>query len=604
MEETDNYNEADSVLSKGIAIANKSNYYALTLQLKYASVKVISGSNNKSGLRLLDSCLSDAQIVEGNTSAAVTLYGLHFLKVSVLFASGAAHDYTQAIEVLNKLENEREQQRQIACMAYVIHALKLIQKRQTTEAKELLDTVQEIEGKVKMDITNAQTYALESNTQPVVIFPIVIQVTMVRIICQVIISLESCTFDRLDRSINELMQLVESPALREEGVWTPEGMFYLPLASSKNGNAGPESTFLAVNWISHTEATILSLIICGIAKLWIASETRAAKKYLLQALQVVKAEASWTLVSPPNGPPAKHRPDPPLFSLALANERQDQLRLLKCYTLFYLCIESFLLSQWSDSAYLQELLQTAQSLPPHLNGKFLPQTFYLSGVFFQASGNAHNAIQFYLKLRAHLNREAELYLLATINLILVLEAPDQIKYNTFQSIPLTTERQRDRRGANTPAQLFRYDIESVCVNHVNPMIRWAWKLVDLTYNTVGQTSNDSKGTQAPQSGNELAIQNKLSTLVNYAMKLNCFQLGSIVAYLSTPRADPKERQIALASRGVNDAYKSRDALWMWMNGLALEDLFKQTGKTDMAQRQHQNNEISKKSVETRLNRVD
>lgn len=608
MDETENYAEADRVLSKGIAVANKSNYYMLNLQLKYASIQAIAGSNSKSALRVLESCISDAQFMGPNVMT--TLYALHFLKISILLASPTSHDYTQAMEELDNLESQREGQKQVACMAYVIHALKLIQDRQTSDAKPLLAIAEDIENEVKMQISQAQNNAMAMNMQPPVIYPIVVQVSMLRIVCQMILSLESSANESLERSITELTELMDSPALKVEGVWAKDGKFYLPLASMEHGNSGPASSMLAVHWITLAEGKILAMMMCGIARLRSTGEKRTARKYLLQALQNIKAELSWT--SPvqngqeqPNEPPA-----PPIISLTAAKERKNQLRLLQCYALFYLSIEGFLLSQWSDSTYLQELLQTAQLLPPYLNEKFLPQTFYLSGVFFQASGNAHNAIQFYLKIRANVTPGAELYILATINLILVLEAPQQVRYNTFERIPLEQERQHDRGGSTTPAALFRKELQQYCANHASPMIQWAWELIDYAYNTLSPPNgneskkNSNSNNMDTNGGNELAIQNKLSLLVNYAMRLNSLQLGSIVAFLGAPRADPRERQLALASRGINDAYKSRDSLWMWMNGMVLEDLFKQSGNAEMAQRQHQNNQVSRESVEGRLNRVD
>lgn len=617
MDETENYEEADKVLSKGIAVANKSNYYMLNLQLKYASIQAISGSNTKSALRLLQTSISDAQFMGPNVMP--TLYALYFLKISILLASSTSHDYTQAIEELDNLENQRGGQKQVACMAYIIHALKLIQNGTTQEAKPLLNTVEEIETEITRQIAEIELNAITHNLQPPIVYRIPVQVTMLRIICQILIAIEGSDTESLERATTELLALMESPSLKEEGIWSKDGKYFLPLASYDDGNSGPGSNMLVVNWITYSEGRILSLIALGIARLRVIDEQRVARQHLLDALNIIKAELAWKSADPTNGsqppgqpPQSQEPPIPPVISLAAAKRHKDQLRLFQCYTLFYLSIESFLLCQWSDPTYLQELLQTAQLLPPHMNEKFLPQTFYLSGVFFQASGNAHNAIQFYLKIRSHVESGAELFIIATINLILVLEAPQQVRYNTFQMIPLENERAKDTSGAATPSALFRKEIEPWCVSHVSPMIQWAWQLVDFTYNTLqshnangGESGDTINGSgRNMNGGNELAIQNKLSLLLKYAMKLNSFQLGSIVAFIGAPRAEPKDRQVALAFRGVNDAYKSRDSLWSWMNGMVLEDLFRKNGNIGMAEKQQQKNEASKRAVESRLNRVD
>lgn len=629
MDETENYEEADRVLSKGIAVANKSNYYMLSFQLKYASIQAISGSNSKSALRLLQTSISEVQMMGPHVLA--TAYALRFLKISILLGSSTSHDYTQAIQELVDLESQRESQKQVACLACTIHALKLIQSGATQEARPLLAMAEEIENEVSRHIVEIQNAALAQQMQPPVIYPIVVQISMLRIVCQILLELEACQYESLERSITELGTLMGSPSLKVEGVWSKDGQFYLPLASLVNGNSGPESSMLQVHWITHAEGQILSFMISGIAKLRVAGENRVARQFLRDALRHIKAELAWKSTTDPNsngGPPSspvQEPPAPPIMSLTAAKQHKDQLRLLQCYTLFYLTIENFLLSYWSDPGYLQELLQTAQLLPPHMNEKFFPQTFYLSGVFFQASGNAHNAIQFYLKIRTHVLPGAELFILATINLILVLEAPEHVRYNTFQMIPLENERAKDHGGALTPSAVFRREIEPWCLSHASPLIRWAWELIDYAYNTLpnassgrsGQSEEDQDSIKSSQShtqsngsngtrdgGNELAIQNKLSLLLKYAMNLSSFQLGSIVAFLGVPRAEPKDRKIALAHKGLSDAYKSRDSLWSWMNGVALEVLFRQNGNIPLADKQLENNARLKKAVESRLNRVD
>lgn len=251
-----------------------------------------------------------------------------------------------------------------------------------------------------------------------------------------------------------------------------------------------------------------------------------------------------------------------------------------------------MLSQWTDSGNLQELLQTAQLLPPELNEQFLPLTFYLSGVFFQASGNVHNAIQFFLKIRSHVRSERnELYLLATINLVSLLEAPEQRSYNTFKMVPI--EDHNNSTGTTTPSGYFRAQLKRLLIeaDYPNPMLKWAYELLDYAYEVLPR-------------GEEVPIQNKLSALLKYAMTLNCFQLGSIVAYLGAPRAEPVERRLALAQKGLNDAFRTHDAVWSWMNGLFLEEQLRVRGDAQTAQLQAQHNRQFKTLVESRLNRVD
>lgn len=589
IEETENATEADSVLAKGLAVAVKSNHHALTLRLKYATVLAMARSSQRGALRLLDSTLEEAAMV--GVSAIDTIYSLQFLRISILLASAGdgtnnnVGDYTRGIQELVNLENQREVQKQVAALAYVMHALKLIQAGKTTEASALLISVTEIEQQVSMDMTY--------NTSQSVIFPIAIQIAFLRVISQIIIALQTAQFGFVDSGLLVELNNLTSSDMFNDGSWSNTGLFLLPLASLPNGNSGPASSTLSINWLSLVEARILASLVTGIAKLRSAPEddARVARQHLQHALEMVRSELQWKSATPEQQQRGEY-PETPLLSLAAAKAHKDQLRLLQCYTLFYLAIESFMLSQWTDSGNLQELLQTAQLLPPELNEQFLPLTFYLSGVFFQASGNVHNAIQFFLKIRSHVRSERnELYLLATINLVSLLEAPEQRSYNTFKMVPI--EDHNNSTGTTTPSGYFRAQLKRLLIeaDYPNPMLKWAYELLDYAYEVLPR-------------GEEVPIQNKLSALLKYAMTLNCFQLGSIVAYLGAPRAEPVERRLALAQKGLNDAFRTHDAVWSWMNGLFLEEQLRVRGDAQTAQLQAQHNRQFKTLVESRLNRVD
>lgn len=589
IEETENATEADSVLAKGLAVAVKSNHHALTLRLKYATVLAMARSSQRGALRLLDSTLEEAAMV--GVSAIDTIYSLQFLRISILLASAGdgtnnnVGDYTRGIQELVNLENQREVQKQVAALAYVMHALKLIQAGKTTEASALLISVTEIEQQVSMDMTY--------NTSQSVIFPIAIQIAFLRVISQIIIALQTAQFGFVDSGLLVELNNLTSSDMFNDGSWSNTGLFLLPLASLPNGNSGPASSTLSINWLSLVEARILASLVTGIAKLRSAPEddARVARQHLQHALEMVRSKLQWKSATPEQQQRGEY-PETPLLSLAAAKAHKDQLRLLQCYTLFYLAIESFMLSQWTDSGNLQELLQTAQLLPPELNEQFLPLTFYLSGVFFQASGNVHNAIQFFLKIRSHVRSERnELYLLATINLVSLLEAPEQRSYNTFKMVPI--EDHNNSTGTTTPSGYFRAQLKRLLIeaDYPNPMLKWAYELLDYAYEVLPR-------------GEEVPIQNKLSALLKYAMTLNCFQLGSIVAYLGAPRAEPVERRLALAQKGLNDAFRTHDAVWSWMNGLFLEEQLRVRGDAQTAQLQAQHNRQFKTLVESRLNRVD
>lgn len=505
---------------------------------------------------------------------------------------------------------------------------------------------------------------------------------------------------------------------------------------------------VTISWLSVSEARILSYMLSGLVNLRIREKSKLARRYLKEALKAIKLEISGEVITLTEGNDMgegasssnkinnnndiannsgfKEKgtiPPPPPMTLTKANHHYIRLLLMQCFTLFILCLEQFSRSKWKDAEYLQELLRTAQLLPSTgsfseggyndyigVSEKFVPLTFYLSGVYFQASGNVYNAIQFFLKIRQHFTISApssELYILATINLVLILEGSQGQEYNNEKTIrdmevgiskgdgnfsypdnpnnfgyqnSNNNNNNNNKRGNKDnkknhknnnnnkgdfgmhqkkkgayhsyyyeegmkgllPAEYYRKELlRPVCKSHPSPMIQWAIQLLDIAYdsdlsvlkqkqshsggnnegnndkfinNPNNSNNNNANSNNNNKNNNEngksyLDLKTKLSLLLKYAVILNTPQTGAISSYFCAMGVNSDSKRQALLQRGLSDAYVTHNAIWGWMIGIMMERIYESGISSDnipidALERQKENNEKMKRSVENQLNSVD
>ncbi|VVT49675.1 uncharacterized protein SAPINGB_P002387 [Magnusiomyces paraingens] len=593
-EESVNWQEATKLVSRGTTLAKSYNYYTLAMQLKYASVKAMAfspGTSTKTTLTMLDAYVAESQALAEQSEDATAYFSFMFLKISVLFNANTLQEANEGIRQLGFLQEFKGKQDNVAHLAFTMHALKLFQLG-SNNADEILNFL-------------AQAKALETKQIP-------LQMVYMRVIYEILILVELCDYKALDRAQDELFDVLQRQQEEQGNNPWVEDTIDIPLepfivAGGKPGTLQMETSTLqsktvVVSWISPSEANILAYLLAGLINLRIRGKAKLAAHLLQQGLAKIKAE----LESPPEL----------AMSLRTARAHHDRLRIMQCYTLLLLTLERFLASQWTDDAYLKELLHTTRQLPANFADMFTPLTYYLSGAYFQASGNMHNAIQFYLKIREHpcVAPTSGLYIIATINLVLVLEGSQAQKYNNFEVISKMEEQRRDEddggstgaeagrrnsmikeqtlKGAKsneTPSAYYRRELlRPVCATHASPMVQWALQLLDAVYDS------------GPRDHNKLAV------LVQFAVRLDNLQVGAVVAGVAghgggDMTVQDRER---LARRGVADAEQEQSALWGWMNGVLLENLEREAGNMEAVQSRHKRNKQLKKTVEAQLNRVD
>lgn len=650
-----------------------------------------SGSNNqghsiKTTLKMLDTAIKEALVVAEEFQNACPYFMFMFQKITVLFnsasnyysgLSGGMNYINDALDQLVILENFRGQQNHVAHLAFVVHALKTFQLGVAQdEVIGLLESAKEIE-KIHGYTPSGSEHAHYDGKMPVPSPPqkISYQQTFMRIVTEILVYLERCEVGKLQTVQQELFQLIDSKELcgtasdplsnsgvphsaqffggnsTADGAW-PLDSIEIPIApyqvtsSVNNGsraakNGSFNSTTVSISWLSLSEARILSYMLAGVIQLKLAGKQKNARQFLREALRAIKSElAGIQIIVNTDDKNTDTQLTPPSMTLSAAKRHHSRFLILKCYTLFLLALERFLLSKWTDDQYLSELLRTVQSLPHGLIAdSFLPLTYYLSGVYFQASGNLHNAIQFFVKIRQHrsVGQDSEMYILATINLVTILEGPDGKKYNSFQTIARmetgSGSHGSPKRGSSkgsiggldvqhskkegtesgqknsySPSQYYRKELlKPICMNHPSPMIQWAVHLLEAMYdNKASVEEEEDLYPVDPTNGNSEGRNPKswLAVLLSYAMSLNTPQVGTIVACITSPGIDDLNKRKSLLQRGLSDAVSSHNALWGWMNGLLMEILFRQMGDMGKANEQAQKNQDCKAVAEGVLNRVD
>lgn len=657
-EESTNWEAADQIVTKGIALAKTHNYWELAMHLKYAAIRALANttmpglcesfdaSAAKSLLNAIDSAITESKIVAEESQNACPYFRFVFEKITVLFSAGVAHGtmgyVNDAFAQLEELQQFKGQQNHVAHLAYVMHALRLLQLG--LYPKKVMELVGEAKKIERVHGYSFVKHIPEDNDVielPMPPYKLSYQQIFMRITVEILMGLEKGELSKFIETQDELFGLIDSPELTESQnagpnrAW-PLDSIEIPVAKHESttllrlARVGDPETSIFVSWLSLSQARILSYMFAAIVALKKPGKQNNAVKFFKEALTAIDSELSGVLVRVETDSSNSNLIPPPSMSFGSAKKRHSQFLLLKCYTLFFLCLDRFIVNEWNNDEYLSELLSTAKDLPRGpMSDYFLPLTYYLSGVFFQASGNLFNAIQFFIRIRQHpaIATHSEMYILATVNLVLVLEGNYGRVYNDFATIAniesgLDTQHRDTKRGGyfanfkrptmaasndyGTPSAYYRKQLgEPICLEHANPMIRWAIQLLDVLYNKHGVDFDDvCEEKEAGGASVERKELKVLSKLLRYSISLNTPQISAIMPCIVSDRISDLNQRGTLLGRGLQEARTSNSALWAWCNGVLMDMWLRQTGQVDEASRQQQENAGFKKAVELLLNRVD
>ncbi|KAK9237743.1 cohesin loading factor [Lipomyces kononenkoae] len=376
--ETKEFDAAEEVLNKAIALASRNNLYDLKFSMLYLSIRMLATKNSKAAQRLLKSCLREADTI----GIASWSYTFQFLSASLHFS---ANDYTSVITTIKPLYSCSSNE--IRYLAFLTSALVALRQSNPSQAGDYLCKAAQCETDYSRQY--------------------IPQLVVMRVVLETLATLLLGDVMQSEAKLKAVHECLDAQVQDQSGRWTAwsdDGSFFLFLPPASEGN---EYLPLKFKWWSQSEVYTTSYLISGIVSVHSSWDKKKSSRYFSEGLRVIDTELK-----------GNDSPDAPLMTIKQAAERLDFYSTTKCYILFYTCLERFVRGDWSPEGLLA-LVEAAKSVPSKTVTSLYPLILYITGLFFQATGKLRSALEAYELLRKILPQNSELSMMASLSMILI-----------------------------------------------------------------------------------------------------------------------------------------------------------------------------------------
>ncbi|KAL9041029.1 MAG: hypothetical protein Q9180_001545 [Flavoplaca navasiana] len=417
-DETKNMREAEQTLSEGIKLCDRYRLLDLKYNMEYLLALVLFEGSPRASLKFLDGVIKTAEAYKHNA----WVYGLRFLKVSLLLKLSSHQDVLSALTHIRSISGFAEQSGDKAILALASTVEALIHLRGSTSAESIEQAQRAL----------AMARSLQLDARVASIPQVVVLTNIVDLAC----SLQQCDSSQ---AVNK-MQAMHASLESQSDLWHPEGTLLVPVHSQDSSrNPG-----------GHGLVRRSSQGLLAITFHWTPWEDIYALGFLLSSIATAHKNTSDGLKSEQMLKEGIRRLDgnnenvpvlKPISSITSRHMwRQNLKRYLQTHLVFALCTRT----AWKAAQEgLQELQDTAPSSPQDLELLDL-LIQYLDGVIKQGIGHLDDALSIFQRphfsvtsvtatmSQAHL----ELAILSTFNSILIIRNPSHPSHHLLP--PLLT----------------------------------------------------------------------------------------------------------------------------------------------------------------------
>ncbi|TAQ85061.1 hypothetical protein B7494_g6616 [Chlorociboria aeruginascens] len=373
-EETDNFMEAETALSKGITLCERNHYFDLKYAMQYLLARLMFRNNPKASSKALDSYISDATAYRHHA----WVYMFRFLRASQALESGNLADHHAAIHNLQSIASLSKQMedRAIHSIASLMEVMAHL-RSSGPEASEQIQTA----------LAAAWTYQLDTDSR----MPQLLGLTH---ILDVVCSLRQGDPKRMIAKLRRMQKIMDD-ALKGSAWSRVDDILEIPVNSTPNnanlvtrdtravlgiGEDGRDT--LMMSFVNKKDAYAITYLLSGTVMLHKFSSDAKALKYLEQGLALLRDN-----ITPIAGTPGL-LPD-------LIAKMQWRGQLL-CYFSIYLAFCSAAITDWDAvRKRIAELKDTAIKQEVSLSGPLGLLAKYLTGVYHQGIGDLDAALQIY-----------------------------------------------------------------------------------------------------------------------------------------------------------------------------------------------------------------
>ena len=278
VEETENNQEAEEVLSKGLALCERSRLPDLKYAMHHLSVRVLFKSSPKAALKAVDKIIPEVESLR----LVHWIYAFRFLRVSLGLQLGSHSDTTAILKHLTAVNTMAEEQRHIAVqiIAGVLEAIVHLRSG-LTDAVDLTQRA----------MATARTHQLGPEMQ---------QIPQARALLDCLDLTCNLVHFHPDRAKAKLeaMQEKMDNSTRDPG-WNKDGRFAVELVPSANEDLEQDTcgimrrskhgqAMLVFRWLTRNQLYALGYLLSGLATLYQGSGDGKTEHYLSEGLKLTK----------------------------------------------------------------------------------------------------------------------------------------------------------------------------------------------------------------------------------------------------------------------------------------------------------------------------
>lgn len=409
-EETENRDEAQELLTKGIPLCDRANLLNCKYAMQHLSVRITAKDNPKAAMRYIDRLSKEVEAL----ILPYWVYSFRLLRVSFSLESGSLSETAIAVKNLTAVSEVAGECRHIGIQVVAAALETLFHVRSGTP--ESLEHAQR-------SLAAARTHQLSPETKQIPQLQAFVETLDLVIALQRFDNNESLT------KLGRMQQYMED--MSKHGTWNKDGSFSIPIdlpaadtiEADTNGTVGRTlngHTSLPFQWYAVNDVYSIGFIMSALANFLKNSSDGKAEKYLQQGLKICQ-----------NPSPAVQQG---VQALSAASEwRHEMRRAMRCVLVSCYCSRG----AWDLAAQTIADMEddSKRSFPRRdttSNNTYWLVLKYLRGVVSQGQGELEQAMEHYSDTDLELSNNAKMPLavkdvqtLAALNKVLILRSlPD------------------------------------------------------------------------------------------------------------------------------------------------------------------------------------
>ncbi|KAF9881168.1 hypothetical protein CkaCkLH20_01318 [Colletotrichum karsti] len=531
-EETENLQEAETALSKGITICEKHRYTDLKYCMQYLLLRVLFQRNQKAAFIAIEKNISDCLTFKHTH----WVYAFRLLKATFHVHAGSPPDAAvlENFRAISALASDRNDHAMVV-FASLLEGLSMLRTIRP-------DTIE----RVQTCLAQATKYQLDPSVQ-------IPQLDILTLLLDLACSMHQKTPDILIYKLKTLQSKLDDSM--GSSTWSdlnPEILIPINKASAASATlsddttailrAGPSShDYVVMTFLNRLEIVVLTYTFSGLAGMYRPGhESRRSHEFWKEGFEVL---AKWNKDVAPNISGSSLQ-----GCIEQAKWRTEIFCYLQLLTGLYFATHS----QWAKVEQCVAKLQ--QAITPGINDIFGLFSLYLSGVYHQGTGDLETALLLFEDERLSISAgqaghggrkpaKQDLCILAALNRLWILQDATYLDAATSTDL------------LNT--------LRPICVEHQDPDIRTAFNLVQATASTSPPPSMHQIKTSITNSLNGSKLTGNTHCLA-IALSIMRYRLFDNVV---------GEQALKSAKAASTQAKRSGNLLWMSVADGMLADSF-------------------------------